>query len=426
MGRRTSRDVLRSVGGAIASAERVRDRLLEAVAGRQLWVTAAGVVLFTVYLASGPFTNSWTIPDRIAFVGSMLKGGGNLGDIAQDVVGFRRLWENRDPYPVLGPAFREIGVSWDVRHESTHPPTAFLLAAPIAYLGRALAARVWAIVCFGLLYVALRAYGVPTRVAIGLTLGLPALWGPVASSFQQLTLVWLAGVALAFRLESRSSFLAGAAVGLASLPKLLPLVVLGYFVLRRKGRAVLGTAVVWATACLAILAISPAAFSRYVAVNRENAWAMIRRSDNIALPRQAYALLGPVGVVLVALFLVALVFVNRHALVEPAAAPRYSFFLYSFLAVVLLPICWGYSLVPLLPVIGYFLVEGRGPHVVVAAAAFLQLALLRPFLCELGLSTSMLVVGCLFLIGPPHRGGGAPAFACSDDTPSVTRSLPAG
>ncbi len=388
---------------AALAVERARSRVVALILGNNAAVLAVGFAIFLGYLVSPPPSRRWDFPDRLAEVGAMIKGGGILGDLGQDVVGLRRLWEHRDPYPVLGPALREIGVSWDLHHASTHPPTAFLFAAPVSYLGLPAAARVWAAICFALLFISLRAFSVPRTAALGLALGLPAIWGPVASSFHQLTLVWLVAIALAYRWRSRAPFAAGAALGVASLTKLLPLVMLGHFVFRRKVRALAGAAAVCVIGCACVLLLEPSAFARYVEVNRENSWATALRSDNVSVLFQTRYLLGKTGLALALLCLALLVWVNRRALLAPRETSDYSFFLYSFLAVLLLPICWGPSLVPLLPVIGYFLVEGRAAHVVLAAAAFIDLAVCSPFGSAPVLTVAVILVGALFFIPPPEQ-----------------------
>jgi hypothetical protein len=242
------------------------------------------------------------------------------------------------------------------------------------------------------------------KPALGLALGSAAISGPVAASFQQITFVWLAGVALAYHLRSRSSLWAGIGLGIASMTKFLPLLVLGYFVFQRKFRSVIGAAMVWAVAISGLLVIYPPAFTRYFEANHTESFrAIILRIDNISIFTQAYHILGVLGIVAVLLYVLLLVVLNRQPLFSPRCTPEYSFFLYSFLSVLLLPICWGYSLVPLLPVIGYFFAKGRGPHILVASGSFLQLAFLPPFGSALAHTQPLLVVSTLFFMSPPVR-----------------------
>ena len=89
--------------------ERTRDRLVKRFDdGRLLLVL--GCLTLAACLAVRPAQGTWSELDALAEVGDLLGGGGWLGDAAQDVLGFRRLVEHRDPYPRLGPALLEIGV----------------------------------------------------------------------------------------------------------------------------------------------------------------------------------------------------------------------------------------------------------------------------------------------------------------------------
>lgn len=66
---------------------------------------------------------------------STLLGHPAWSDLPQDLIGARALLSNSDPYPILGPVATAFGENWsEVTIRSTHPPTAFLLAVPIASL----------------------------------------------------------------------------------------------------------------------------------------------------------------------------------------------------------------------------------------------------------------------------------------------------
>ena len=73
------------------------------------------------------------------FLGKRLRA-----DFAQDYIGARALLSQEELYPVLGPAFQRIGLEWEVGHRSTHPPSAFLLALPLASFNYPVALRCWA------------------------------------------------------------------------------------------------------------------------------------------------------------------------------------------------------------------------------------------------------------------------------------------
>jgi len=64
----------------------------------------------------------------------ILRGEGGRSDFAADYVSARALLDRTDPYPVLGPAFENVGLDWQITTRSTHPPTVGLLALPVARL----------------------------------------------------------------------------------------------------------------------------------------------------------------------------------------------------------------------------------------------------------------------------------------------------
>jgi hypothetical protein len=358
--------------------ERKRDQVVEVLKEGRL-LLLLGILSFAALLVVPSDGRSWSIRDGMAQVRAMLAGAGSLGDAAQDVLGFRRLVEGRDPYPVLGPALLEIGVDWPLARRSTHPPTAFLFFAPIARLPVPGAARWWCLTGFALVLLALRCYGIPWLAAAGLTL-MSVLWRPFAASFHNLTFVWLAGVAVAYRFRDGTGLASGIGLGVASLTKILPAGVAVHFVLSGKWRALVGAIAVWAAAGSAILWMYPNAFSAYMSTEMgANTWETIRRTDNSSLLWQAYRLGGAAGLGALVACGLALAVRNREALFRPARYPDYSFFLYSVLAVALLPISWGYSLAPLLPVLGFFFLHGRAPHIVLALAAFVILAVVPAF-----------------------------------------------
>jgi hypothetical protein len=91
-----------------------------------------GWVIFLLHLSS-PKHARFTYLDVERDAGDMLHYGHNT-DLTQDVIGFRAICRNQDAYPLLGPAMDKLGVVARVEHRSTHPPTAFLLVGPVAWL----------------------------------------------------------------------------------------------------------------------------------------------------------------------------------------------------------------------------------------------------------------------------------------------------
>jgi hypothetical protein len=303
----------------------------------------------------------------------VLKGQAPFEDIAQDMVGFRALVEHSDPYPILGPAFRDIGINWNVDHASTHPPTCFLLVAPIAYLPWQWASTLWAWFMAGLLFLSFHFYGLRWRVALGLTF-IALLWPPVATSLGQTTILWLCGLAWAYSFLHRNPFWSGAGIAIASFAKLLPLVLIAVCLCKRLWRGITGVALFWALALGFLLSIAPGSLLRYAEVNASNSLDIFLRNDNSSLLATGYRTAGWPGVACALLFLALVVATNRDCLTragtEPALMLRL-WMVFSYLAVALLPIAWIYSIVPLLPVVLFLLSKGRLDLTLISVAAIL-------------------------------------------------------
>ena len=370
---------------------------------------AVGIVALATCLRIEPFVKIARIAprlirQRIAAVSQMMYGEGFIGDVFQDMIGFRRLCEHRDPYPILEPAARELGFDTRWPHASTHPPTAFLLVAPIAYMPMPLAEQDWIAFSIALIFISLLCYHVRWMAALGISLFSGVLWGPIFTSFQQITLIWLAGIAVAYRCRFHRTFWAGVGIGAASLTKLVPLGILAYFLFMRKYRAAIGAAVVWVGALAVLLALQPGVFARYLEMNRQNLWTQIMRRDNVSVFARAYDLLGGFGLAALLAYAGFLVWRNRKAIFVPAQSPDYSFFFYSFVAVMVLPLCWSFSLAPLLPVLGYFLLRGRRPHKIVSAVCLSALAALPTYTQPLLTSAVLLLSSALFCLEQPGPG----------------------
>ncbi len=294
-----------------------------------------------------------------------LKGQAAYNDLASDIVGYRAMVAKSDPYPILGPAMRSLGINWNVRRPSTHPPTAYLLVAPVAHLPWGLASGIWAWLMLGLLYLSFRAMGLRRFVALGVT-PLAVFWPPIATSLGQMTMIWLFGITAAYTLARERPFWSGVGIGLAAMTKLFPGLLIILFLRNRLWRAILGFSAVGAVSLLILVWIAPDCLSRYAEVNRLTSVETILRQDNSSLPGTAYRVGGWPGVIGVLLFLSLVVSANRDCLLSwrESAPPLKLWMLGMYLTVALLPIAWIYSVAPLLPVI-LFLIrqEGRAPQV---------------------------------------------------------------
>lgn len=321
-------------------------------------VLAIGMVVFALFLLLPEPDKPLMYLTRWQVASATLRGKADASDVAQDIIGFRALVRQQDPYPILGPAGQDIGVEWQVLHTSTHPPTAFLLVAPIAFLPWRWAAAAWAWLMLALLVLTLRCYGVSWKTALGLT-PVALLWPPVATSLGQMTIIWLFGLAAGYRLQSKRPLWSGMSIGLASMTKLFPGLLIVAFFLKRQWRALLGFVSIWLASLVILVLLHPGSIHRYLEVNRSTAPDMIWRADNSSLLLNSYRYGGWIGLALVLAFFLLIVWTNRDCLYdsEPFASPRL-WRLLSYFTVALLPISWGYSIAPLLPIVT-FLVSRR-------------------------------------------------------------------
>ena len=368
----------------------------------------SGIIALFAYLHLWPCAYLSThLPQRMFFrmevLSRMADGTGDLGDVFQDVIGFRCLCERRDAYPILNDALGKIGIQTsEMPFASTHPPTAFLFAAPIAYLPLLRAAQVWFFLCVLLIFLSLLCYGIRWMPAVGFSLWAGVLWEPFNGSFHQLTPIWLAGVAMAYRYRFHRTLWSGIGIGIASLTKLLPIGIAAYFLFARKYRAAIGIVIAWTCAVAVVLCLSPAAFSQYVSMARQgNTWGQFTRVDNIFPFAQAYFRFGVGGLALVAGYIGLLIWRNRVPLFRPMVSPDFSFFLYSFLAVMFLPLCWNYALMPLFPVLGYFMLRGRIIHRLIATIVIAGLVILPPSSRPGTTTLLLLLTSSMFFLEPP-------------------------
>lgn len=292
-------------------------------------------------------------------------------DFVTDLIGARALLNGGDPYPVLGPALQELGVSWPVEHRSTHPPTAFLFVLPLARVPWATATVIWVLAMLGLVVATGRAVELHA-FALAALLPFVLLWPPFPWSLLQLTPIWLLGGALAWRWR-RAPYAAGAAIGIASLTKLLPAVMLLPFLWRREWRALVAFTTVWAAALGLVLFCNPQALAAYFAANRAGSLEQIARIDNGALLVVAWRTGGLFGLALAGALVGVVVTTGLRAGVTTTAA----WAVWIWLGVAVLPIAWVYSLLPLLPWLLRVLCQ-RHSAAQLAAGLSIATALLSP------------------------------------------------
>lgn len=325
-----------------------------------LTLLVVGVILLSCMLAWHGAYDPNTYLGTLQRAVSTLRGHGPNSDIATDIVGFRALVEGRNAYPILGPALLDIGIDWDVRHASTHPPTTYLFVAPVAYLPWSLASAVWGWLMFALLVPTFIFCGLRPVAAVGLA-PIALLWPPVATSLGQLTLLWLFCLSAAYWAMWSRPVVSGLAIGLASLTKFFPAILILLFLRKRLWTAGIGMGLVWAASLLTLLLIAPNSWLEYAAANQTNTIETIMRSDNSSLLAYSFRSKGLLGLCVSMVFILVVVFSNHNSLKnwrDPyPSLPAWMVLVY--LSVALLPISWIYSSAPLLPVILFLLSRRR-------------------------------------------------------------------
>lgn len=322
-------------------------------------------------------------PDKPGITGGIrtaaaqLRGEGPPIDLVQDYVGARSLILDDEPYPRLTEAFSSVGISWQATHRSTHPPTAFMLVLPVAWLSWGHAAAVWAALMLAAIAAAWWALGVRADLAAALA-PLTLLWPPAAWSLGQLTPLWLLGLALAWRSRSRPAA-AGAAIAFASLTKLLPALSLVPFVVVGRRRVVGAFAAVWVAAVAFLLLVHPSALGRYLDVVRTTGREQAARGENSSLVWAAAHNAGAGGVTVALLFVAIVLVASLRRPRRSERIDRWSWDAWTWAGVALLPIAWIYSLLPLLPVIIRTFLQGGVVVRALAFAAFVVPFLVDPF-----------------------------------------------
>jgi Glycosyltransferase family 87 len=370
-------------------------------------ILLAGLCAIVFILFLPDVKGTWTYVDTLRYAASVLKGQRTITDVTTDFVGFRALLYGGDPYALLSSALKANGVEWDVHHASTHPPTAYLLVAPVALLPIGLAVAVWSWLMVAALAAGYRKFGFSWHAAAGLAL-LTILWPPAAFSLPQLTPLWF--LAVAWALRSRS-LLSGAVIGIASLTKFFPAILLCPFVLRRNWRAVLAFGGVWLVGIAILAFIDSTVFQRYYEVNQANSIDMILRSDNASALAASYRRWGWIGVGCVLFYFAAIWIIT----LRNQRDWDFSVMLYAYLSVAGLPIFWIYSALPLLLVLIWFM-STRAIFISAPAVVSFFILLLCPKLGPQSvpyIAFSLLLPGAGFLVEGMFsrllKKGGAPA-----------------
>src|SRR5205085_870253 len=375
---------------------------------RPVWLVVVAVELGL--LLATPAPKSPGKPGRAGGVrtaAAQLRGSGPPIDLVQDYVGARDVARGRDPYPVLTRAFASVGLAWPAPHRSTHPPTAFLLALPVAWLPWKAAASVWTVLMLAALAAAYWALGAPPGPAVALT-PLTLVWPPSGWSMGQLTPLWLLGLALAWRLRDRPAP-AGAAIALASLTKLLPALSLLPFLLLRRWSVLRGFAIVWSVAVAALLVFDAGAIGRYATIARTASRDQADRRENAALLWAAAHNYEAAGLAVAIVLVGAVVVRTLRRVRRLGEIDRPAWDGVGWASVALLPIAWIYSLLPLLPALARLVRRGG-----LLAAPFALVTLVIPFFVDpfglpgaIRLAFATAALGVSLLLAARHARAGA-------------------
>lgn len=370
---------------------------------RPVWLVVAALELGILVTIAAPAN-----PDKPGLTGGVrtaaaqLRSGGPPIDLVQDYVGAREMVRGRNAYPVLTRAYASVGLTWPVPHRSTHPPTAFLLVLPVAWLSWQPAAAVWLVLMLAALAASYWAFGAAPGPAVALA-PLTLLWPPGAWSMGQLTPVWLLGLALAWRLRHRPAH-AGAAIALASLTKLLPALCLLPFLLMRRWSVLRGFAFVWAVAFAALLIFEPGVIARYLTVLRTASREQAARGENSALLWASAHNFGAAGVAVSAALVAAVLVQTLRRVRSHDTLDRLSWDGVSWAAVALLPIAWIYSLLPLLPAIARLVRRGGLIAACLSLGTFVIPFVIDPFGLPGGirLAVATAALGVALLVARPR------------------------
>jgi Glycosyltransferase family 87 len=205
----------------------------------------------------------------------------------------------------------------------------------------------------GLIVLSYRCYGLPWKGALGL-MPIALLWPPTAHAIGTVSIVWLAGIAMAYHFRKTRPLLSGIGIGIASATKYWAGLVMMIFLLKRRWAAVLGFASLWMVMLAIVLALNSKAIPRHFEVLRQTSAAIIQRTDNQAPIVASYRHAGWIGVGLIVVLFALIILFNRQSFLEPQPSTR-AWILLSYCAVVILPTAYSPALLLQVPAIGFLL-----------------------------------------------------------------------
>lgn len=337
-----------------------------------------------------PLENNAGIVDSLRYSAAIFYGR-PATDLAQDIIGFRAMAMDENAYPNLSLAHAKLGLDFSVDAKSTHLPTTFLFVAPVAFLPWRYASMSWAFLMLLGMIGTFRVLGLAWLRAAGYGF-FSILWLPVMMSFGQLTILWLLFVAIAYKTRNKNPLASGFFIGVASLLKLWPAVMMMPFLLHKKRMAIYGFLVAWGMGVATVLLMSPKVIYEYMGL-QQNIQSVILRSDNSSLFNAGYQYFGAQGLLLAIFLLSGFLLINRkQLLMGEQDIQEESWLFWIFLSVALLPVIWIYSLVPLLPIILNFITS---KNIIVKLIGWLSILIPHPW----GNESVPYIAGVTLLIG---------------------------
>jgi hypothetical protein len=264
-------------------------------------------------------------------------------DLLQDYGGARALLFGGDAYESTGSlAHRYVTVGYtSLSYVSTHPPTAFLVLLPIAALPLGPACAVWAALMIGGLIAAVRISG--ARWFVGALLApMLVLLPPVGGGLDQLGMGVVVLTFLAYRFRNRP-VAAGLLIGVASLTKFLPALLLMPLLRRRQWSAAVAFAVTWLVSATLVVVLNVGAIQSYLRLGGADSVMWIAEPGNGAflIVATRYGAIGGVLAVLLVGWIL------WRELRDKSGDIRLSWARWNWVATAMLPIAWSFSVLPL-------------------------------------------------------------------------------
>jgi len=186
-------------------------------------------------------------------------------------------------------------------------------------------------------------------------------------------------------------------IGIASFTKFLPSVLLFPFIIRRNREAVAGFAFSWLTAFGILFLLSPKTLIRYFTTNRTNAIDIIMRLDNSSFLFFLHRRAGILGLILTIamLFLLLMLAFKKYRQEPGKEISKDEWNIYAFLAVLLMPITWIFSIAPLMPNLLLLLQDKRMVVRVLTICAIIPPVIMPPW----GIKSPLGLFGFFILSG---------------------------